>query len=370
MANYDFVLSKDKEAMGDLLKSLKVLEPVDKNYKLGFQCILGEYGKYYVKITLFTVNDSVKIYESDYIFSENSTKIKKLLQVSGDVYWNRGLEIYRKTLDNSPKQEKTQEEKMLEDELSKIKQYKGIGGRRYAKKHYSLKERLELSSLGYYNFVDGTSYTLFEKILERASNNERMSFDKIKILTKGYNDYENKISYNILFYSVHFLSDQVLEKLYELSLLDSKTSNNLINIKEIIDKEEAEYNRICEITANKKQADINSILETEKIKYMISNGISLQDAFYYVDAKAQESKKDILNAYLRLAKNEAENTEAIDENIAYIANYLLNNVQKKDVEDVIDYVLMDEKNYDLTLLPEDIQNHVSFLKLMKGDKNV
>lgn len=367
---YDFELKESKEDMANLLTNLNVLVPVGNKYSIGFICTTGDYSRYYIRIYLDRGNESVKIYESDYLYNENKDQIKKMVCMSDDHYWNTGLSIYRKEKTeqtNIPEDENANELKKVKNEIAALH---GINGVKYARKHFSFKERLELKKLGYYDYVSDTgAYTFFEKILQKATNGDKVSFEKIKILLLGAKDYERNRSNNVLYYCENFLSDSVLEKIYELSVLDSKTSNDLIDIKEMIDTERAEYNRICEITANKKKKDIDKLLETEKIQYMVNNGISLQEAFYHVDKFAQAKKEKILETYLHIVNN--EDVSSINEDIVYMAKYLNDNIEKRFVETIIDYILIeDESIIDKTTLSNEYLDHISFLKLkLRSDKN-
>lgn len=367
---YDFELKESKEDMASLLTNLNVLVPVGNKYSIGFLCTTGDYSRYYIRIYLDRGNEAVKIYESDYLYNENKDQIKKMVCMSDDHYWNTGLSIYRKEKSeqaNVPEDESANELRKVKNEIASLH---GINGVKYAKKHFSFKERLELRKLGYYDYVSDTgSYTFFEKILQKATNGDKVSFEKIKILLLGAKDYERNRSNNILYYCENFLSDSVLEKIYELSVLDSKTSNDLIDIKEMIDTERAEYNRICEITANKKKKDIDKLLETEKIQYMVNNGISLQEAFYHVDKFAQAKKEKILETYLHIVNN--EDVSNVNEDIVYISKYLNDNIEKRFIETIIDYILIDDESIiDKTILSNEYLDHISFLKLkLRSDKD-
>lgn len=366
--NYDFIV-RSKDTKTEILNSLNVLVPITDDYVLGFICRQLEYGIYDLRIYLENNGEITKIYQEKY-HGYNADKIKKLLVSTDDRYWNFGLEGYRNEERNGETNPTNED-----SDAAYIRQLKKsitpINGKKYAKEYYTFNERRELRKLNYYNYCwdPDNSYTLFEYLLARASNREKMSFKKIKLITLGYKEYEEKISSNVLYYSEYFLSDDIIEKIHELSLLDANTSKQLVDIKKMIEEEQEEFNRICEITANKKQENINTILETEKIKYMISNGISLQEAFYYIDKDAQNMKQNILNCYLSI-ENKTENLE-FEEKTIRIAKYLSENVEKRYVETVIDHVLINDDSLDMSNLSDDILNHISFLKLeLRGGKNV
>ena len=92
---------------------------------------------------------------------------------------------------------------------------------------------------------------------------------------------------------------------------------------------------------------------------MDKNGISLTEAFYQIDKEAQNKRKDILNCYIKLSNNEEVD---FPEDITFMAKYLLENIEKRFVEKIIDLVLMDT---DLSTedLSDNYLNHISYLKL-------
>lgn len=367
---YDFEVKDNKDVKEMILTRLNALVPVEKKYSIGFYCVLSDYGRYYVKAYLIKEGESIKIYESDYYHNDSSDQIKKLVCLSDDPIWDMGLKAYRSEKSDYVEPVDDPSVTELRDAKNRIASLHGINGVKYAKKHFTFQERRELKKMGYYNYVSNSgAYTFFEKILQNASNGEKISLKKINILLLGVKDYNAGKSNNVLYYCENFLSEDVLEKIYELSLLDSKTSNELLNIKEMIESEREEYNRICEITANKKKKDINTLLETEKIQYMVNNGISLQEAFYQVDKFAQAKKEKILNCYLNIVNN--NDISNVSEDIVYIAKYLNDNIEKRDIETIIDYVLIDDDSIiDTTKLNNEYLNHISFLKLkIRSEKN-
>lgn len=364
----DFIIKKDKKLINNMLKQFNVLVPVEEKYSLGFYLQSREVGYYVIEIYLIINENLSMVHRSNSIYSKDVSKIKNLLCLSGDRFWNEGLEAYRKEIAKKPQERPlSPQEQEIKEAKEEILEYKGINGVDYAK-IFPYKERRLLKKMGYYKHVGGCYHSFFEKILDRATNGERISFKKMLILFNGFLDYYDNISDDILYYSQPFLSDEVMEELYELSKLDSKTDNKLLNMKEMIEKEKKDYNRICEITANKKKENINSLLETEKLKYMINNGIPLAEAFYYIDKDAQNKKENILKCYLSVVNN--DDLSSYKKDIIYIAKYLNDNVEKRDVETIIDYTLInDEGIIDQTKINEDNLNHISFLKLkLKGGK--
>lgn len=362
--SYDFSIH-DKCAKETILENLKVLVPVIDNYTLGFKCTQQEYGMYQIKIFLDNPNESTLIYSERY-YGYNIDKIKKLLVSTDDKYWNFGLESYRKEVVNNENVESSNSNNEISEYIKEIKnETRPLDGKKYLK-YYPYKERIELKKLGYYKYCNSSN--LFEFLLARASNYGIMDFKKLKLITLGFGEYKNNISDNVLFYSEYFLSADVIEKIHELSLLDASTKNKLFDIKKMISDEQDEFNRICEITTNKKQENINKLLEAEKIKYMISNGLSLQEAFYYVDKNAQEMKQNVLNCYLSLTNN--DDISGYTDRVKNISDYLFKNAQKKDIETIIDHVLINADNFNDENLSDDVLNHISFIKIMlRGEKN-
>lgn len=355
--NYHFVI-KNTESKESILNELNILIPTNDNYKLGFKLKIYDYS-YYVIIHLIKGEERNEIYTSQYYYenlSSTISKVSNLLIESQDKIWNYGLEKYREETTGTQKEE-TESEKLEKE----IKKYRALDGRKYAKL-YSFNERKELKKIGYYKIVIDPwigGNTFFEKILAKASKYEKMDFKKLKLLTLGYYDYAHGKSNNILLYAEYFLSADTIEKIRELSILDANTSVDLFDVKKMIEEEEKEYNRICEITAQKKEIDLKQSLENEHIKYMVKNGISLTEAFYQIDKDAQTKKKNILNCYIKLSNN--ENVD-FSEDIIFIAKYLLENVEKRFVEKVIDLVLMDV-DLNTEELSDNNLNHISYLKL-------
>lgn len=367
--NYDFKLEskKYKEA---ILNDMSVLIPTTEDYYLGFALREAEYSSYVVRIYLDKADgESTRIYSRTHYNSSNSvTKMQRLLVLSDDDYWNYGLEGYRKQLENAP--EETSDSNEAEQYIKELKEsVKPFNGVKYMKKHYNYSQRSELKKLGYVDFCYGSSYTIFEYLIAQASNGEKMSFEKLRLITIGYAEYQRDKKNNdaVLYYSQYFLNADSIEKIREISSIDSTTLNKLLDIKTFVDNERNEYNRICKITVDKKHEELEASLEAERIKYMVSNGISLQDAFYYVDKSAQKKKEEILDYYLRLAKNDETLTENELNNhqkdILYVARYLIQNIEGRYVETVIDNVLMKDHSNDYWSLSKEIQNHISFLKL-------
>lgn len=369
--NYDFKLEnrKYKEA---ILHDMGVLIPTTDNYYLGFALRESEYSSYTVKIFLDKADgESTRIYSKSYYNTSGSvTRMQRLLVLSDDDYWNYGLEGYRKQLENKDGTESSNENNEVDQYIQELKEnVKPISGMKYIKKYYTYSQRNELRRYDFYDFCAGNNYTLFEYLLSRASNGEKMDFKKLLLITIGYGEYQKdkKHNDNVLYYSQYFLNAENIEKIREISSIDATTVNKLMDIKAFIENERNEYNRVCKITVDRKHEELEASLEADRIRYMVSNGISLQDAFYYVDKAAQKKKEEILDYYLKLVKKDETLIESElnlhQQDILYIAKYLVENIEKRYVETVIDNVLMKDHSNDYWGLSKDIQNHISFLKL-------
>lgn len=373
---YNFKLT-NTEYKEKILSTLDILIPTDDNYFLGFVCEKSsDYYTYRIKVYLEqNSGDYTRIYNKPYNSSLSVLQIQKLYILSDDNVWNFGLEGYRmeqgskETLQSSNNEEKNVEKEFV-NKLKK--EYKPLDGAKYAK-NYTFAERRELKKLKYFDYCSyyASQATLFEYLLAKASNYEKMSFEKLKLITIGYRDYLKDVNNDVLWYSEYFLTEDSINKIHEISKIDSTTTDLILNIKEFVEKEKAEYERICKLTIHKKEELLYSTLETEKIKYMIDKGISVQDAFYYVDKEAQKTKNNILDCYIKLSKNKNEDFSTFDfdnkENILCIAKYLIDNVQKRDVEIIIDYALMDSSSYDITLLSSESLDHISYIKIILKD---